>query len=85
MSDSLYNTKKEEAENVLKQLLDEANDLKVSYNYSEIKSSNIPFLLQEQIQLIDRMSLSKNMKNEWAISDIKNNRHFMALMQDFEK
>ena len=84
MNDSLYNTKKEEAENVLKQLLDEANDLKVSYNYSEIKSSNIPFLLQEQIQLIDRMSLSKNMKNEWAISDIKNNGHFMALMQDFD-
>lgn len=81
---NLYDEEKAKAEKTLQDLLREVEDLKVSYNYSEIKQSVVPFQIQEQIQLIDRMRLAKNTKNEWAISEIKNNGHFMALMQEFD-
>ena len=81
---NLYDEKRTEAEKKLEEYLQEVEDLKVSYNYSEIKQSNIPFQIQEQIQLIDRMRLAKGTKNEWAISEIKNNGHFMALLQEFD-
>lgn len=81
---SLYKDKQKEILDEMNQQAKEINDLKVSYNYSELKQSNIPFKIQEQLQLIERMNLSHSNHNEFAISDIKNGGHLMALLQEFD-
>ena len=81
--DRVYEREVKAAEDKLHEMEEEVNDLKVSYDYSNLKTSFAPYEMQDQIHMMDKMILRKSLKNEWT-GHIENYGSFMSFMKEFD-
>lgn len=83
MSD-VYSRNVNEATTKLQNMRQDIEDLKISYNYSGIKSGQLPFLLQNQIQLLDKLKLSRDLQTPF-VGKYLNYGDFVSTLQMFDQ